>query len=154
MPRNSSGNYVLPTGNPVQPNTLIESAWANLTMEDIAEALTDSLDRNGRGGMLAQLQLADGVVNLPGFAFANEPSLGLFREGSRDMRATVLGVPRMRWTVAGTEYWDGTAWKVLATTISDIVDGLGTAAGLNITASLDDPDPVVGEDGDIWLKYE
>jgi len=58
MPRNSQGLYTLPPGNPVIPNTLIESTWANPTMDDIALALTGSLPRNGTAPMTGPLTLA------------------------------------------------------------------------------------------------
>lgn len=58
MPRNSQGLYTLPSGNPVAPNTLIESDWANTTMDDIAEALTNSLPRNGSAPMTGLLTLS------------------------------------------------------------------------------------------------
>lgn len=43
MPRNPSGIYSLPAGNPVVTLTTVSSAWANNTLADIAAALTDSL---------------------------------------------------------------------------------------------------------------
>lgn len=43
MPRDASGNYTLPAGNPVVTATTISSSWANSTMSDIASALTDSI---------------------------------------------------------------------------------------------------------------
>jgi microcystin-dependent protein len=60
MPRNSQGLYTLPAGNPVVPNTLIESVWANSTMDDIAVALTASLPRDGSAPMTGDLTLAAG----------------------------------------------------------------------------------------------
>lgn len=57
MPRDSQGLYTLPAGNPVSPGTLIESEWANPTMSDIAQALTDSLPRNGAAPMVGPLTL-------------------------------------------------------------------------------------------------
>jgi microcystin-dependent protein len=60
MPRNSQGLYTLPAGNPVVPNTLIESVWANTTMTDIAAALTASLPRDGSAPMTGDLTLAAG----------------------------------------------------------------------------------------------
>jgi hypothetical protein len=48
MPRNSGGTYSLPPSNPVVTNTPISSAgWANPTLADIAQALTDSISKNG-----------------------------------------------------------------------------------------------------------
>ena len=58
MPRNSQGLYTLPAGNPVVPNTLIESNWANPTMDDIAAALTGSLPRDGSAPMTGPLTLS------------------------------------------------------------------------------------------------
>jgi len=52
MSRNSAGEYSLPAGNPVAASTVISSTWANPTMEDVANEITNSLDRNGRGGTL------------------------------------------------------------------------------------------------------
>lgn len=64
MPRDSSGQYQLPTGNPVLSGTLIRSEWANNTMNDVARTLTDSLDRNGNGRMLAPLKLDGSIPTL------------------------------------------------------------------------------------------
>jgi len=78
MPRDVSGNYTLPGGNPVVTGTLIESTWANSTMADIADALTNSLSRNGNGGMLAPLRFPDGTAIAPSIAFNTAPATGLF----------------------------------------------------------------------------
>jgi hypothetical protein len=97
MPRNSSGNFVLPVGNPVSPNTVIESGWANVTMDDLAQGITDSLDRNGRGGMLAPFRLADGTLTAPGLGFLAEPSMGIRRAGTKHMEAVMSGIIRQQW---------------------------------------------------------
>jgi microcystin-dependent protein len=55
--RNQSGQYSLPLP-PVSPGDVVEAQWANLSLGDIGEALTQSLDRNGRGAMLAPLILS------------------------------------------------------------------------------------------------
>ena len=48
MPRNASGTYTLPSSNPVVTQTPISSGgWANPTMTDLANALTDSISKNG-----------------------------------------------------------------------------------------------------------
>ena len=59
MPRNAQGLYTLPAGNPVTPGTVIESAWANTTMDDMAQAITDSLPRSGTAPMTGDLTLAN-----------------------------------------------------------------------------------------------
>lgn len=92
MPRNSSGTYTLPAGNPVAPNTIIETAWANPTMSDIGSALTDSLDRFGRGSMLAPIKEIDGVFNAPAYSFAAESTLGVWRVSSGVLGVAVAGL--------------------------------------------------------------
>lgn len=57
MSRNSQGLYTLPLP-PVRAGELIESAWANTTMDDIASALTGSLPRDGSAPMLGPLTLS------------------------------------------------------------------------------------------------
>jgi len=79
MPRNASGTYTLPSGNPVVAGTTIEASWANTTLNDVANELTNSLSRTGSGGMLAPFRLADGTLGAPGIAFLNETSSGLYR---------------------------------------------------------------------------
>lgn len=48
MPRNGSGTYALPVGNPVVTGTTISSTWANNTLTDIANTLTGSLAADGQ----------------------------------------------------------------------------------------------------------
>jgi hypothetical protein len=101
MPRNGAGTYTLPTGNPVSAGTIIEADWANDTMEDVADALSDSLSRSGQGGMTAPFRLADGNAGAPGVAWLNETSSGFYRAGSGEMWAAVLATNIMRFTTAG-----------------------------------------------------
>lgn len=62
MPRDASGNYTLPAGNPVVPNTIIATNWANTTMQDIADALTNSLSVDGS---VTTDKIADDAVTPP-----------------------------------------------------------------------------------------
>ncbi|HSJ40321.1 MAG TPA: hypothetical protein VK955_04635 [Xanthobacteraceae bacterium] len=101
MPRNSSGVYQLPAGNPVVSGTLIESVWANSTMSDIAQALTDSLDRFGRSTMAAPMLLNDGTLASPGLAFGAESSTGLFRKAAKVLGVSVGGQEIATFTQAG-----------------------------------------------------
>lgn len=48
MPRNGSGTYQLPAGNPVVTGTVISSTTQNTTMSDVATALTNSLAKDGQ----------------------------------------------------------------------------------------------------------
>jgi hypothetical protein len=79
MPRDGSGNYTLPVGNPVVSDTVIASDWANDTMSDIATQLNNVLTRDGVLGPVLPFKLVDGNVNTPGLGFNSEPGLGLFR---------------------------------------------------------------------------
>lgn len=92
MPRQGNGNYVLPAGNPVTPNTLITANWANTTMPDMGAALTDSLSRSGSGSMTASLGIVDGASSLPGLRFAAETASGLYRNGTGQYTFGVQGV--------------------------------------------------------------
>lgn len=101
MPRNGSGVYTLPSGNPVVPGTTIDAAWANDTMEDMANEITNSLSRTGAGGMLAPFRIADGAVTGPGLSFLNETNTGLYRSGAGSAWMSVLGVNVAQFSTVG-----------------------------------------------------
>ena len=71
MSRNGSGTYTLPAGNPVVTNTTISSTWANNTLADIQNAITQSVSADGQTTITGNLQmnsnkltgLAVGTVN-------------------------------------------------------------------------------------------
>jgi hypothetical protein len=101
MPRDAAGNYTLPPGiNPVVPNTDIEADWANPTMQDIANALTDSLSRTGSGGMLGPFRFSDGTNAAPGISWTNQPQAGLYRANADDFRYSINGVDILQMTPA------------------------------------------------------
>jgi hypothetical protein len=58
MPRNGSGTYSLPAGNPVVSQTPIRSVWGNTTLSDIATALTQSIARDGQTAPTGNLPMA------------------------------------------------------------------------------------------------
>lgn len=66
MPRNGSGTYTLPAGNPVVSGTTISSTWANNTLSDIATALTGSLTKDGQTTPTANIPM--GGFKLTGLA--------------------------------------------------------------------------------------
>lgn len=101
MPRNGSGIYTLPGGNPVTPGDVIEAEWANTTLEDVADALTNSLSRTGAGGMLAPFRIADGSVSGPGLSYLNETNTGLYRSGAGSTWMAVLGVNTAQFSTVG-----------------------------------------------------
>lgn len=65
MSRNGSGTYALPSGNPVVTQTTISSTWANNTLSDIANALTQSVAADGQTPMTGPLNMNTlGINNL------------------------------------------------------------------------------------------
>ena len=117
MPRDNAGTYTLVAGNPVTPGTVITSTWANNTMSDVAQALTDSLDRQGRGGMLAPFTFTDGSATAPGAAWTQEPTSGFYRAGAGDMRVAILTADVFRWNANGAQIWNTTdsVWEAVLT---------------------------------------
>lgn len=101
MPRNASGVYTLPAGNPVVPGTTIDAAWANDTLEDLANEVTNSLSRTGAGGMLAPFRIADGTVTAPGISYLNETNSGLYRSGAGSVWMSILGVNTAQFSTVG-----------------------------------------------------
>jgi len=80
MPRDVSGNYTLPSGvNPVVNNTLIDVAWANPTLSDIATQLNNVLTRDGLLGPILPLKLVDGTVGAPALCFGSQPTTGFYK---------------------------------------------------------------------------
>jgi hypothetical protein len=59
MPRNGSGTYSLPAGNPVVTGTTISSTWANDTLSDLATGLTNSLAKDGQTTPSANLPMGN-----------------------------------------------------------------------------------------------
>ena len=57
MPRNGSGTYTLPAGNPVVTGTTISSTWANTTLSDIGTSLTNSIAKDGQTKPTANLPM-------------------------------------------------------------------------------------------------
>ena len=58
MPRDSGGAYTLPAGNPVAADTLIDAAWANSTLSDLGNEMSNTLHKDGRVSMTGPLVLS------------------------------------------------------------------------------------------------
>ena len=101
MPRNGAGTYTLPAGNPVITNTNITADWGNDTMEDIGNELTNSLSREGDGGMNAPLRFTNGDINAPGIAWVAETNTGFYYAGPGEFWVTVLGTDVVQFTDNG-----------------------------------------------------
>lgn len=57
IPRDSAGNYSLPTGYLAVTGQTVEAGQHNPPLEDLAAAMTGSLPRNGSAGVLANFNL-------------------------------------------------------------------------------------------------
>lgn len=68
MSRNGSGTYTLPAGNPVVTGTTISSTWANNTLADIQNALTQSVAADGQTPITGALQMGGNKVTNMGAA--------------------------------------------------------------------------------------
>ena len=134
MPRNSSGVYTLPSGNPVVPGTTIDAAWANDTMEDMANELTNSLSRTGAGGMLAPFRIADGLVTGPGLSYLNETNTGLYRSGAGSTWMAVLGVNTVQFSTVGLTIPFGKALTAQGT--ASVTGTLSVTGGTTLASSL------------------
>lgn len=94
MPRNPSGTYTLPEA-PFQPGTSINSTVMNSDLSDLAAAMTDSLARDGSGGMTAQLSL-----DATGFAYAVDPDTSMSRSAANTQ---VIKCGGQDWTFTATD---------------------------------------------------
>ena len=100
MPRDTSGVYTLPVGNPVITDTVIEAPWANTTMNDIAAQLNNVITRDGLLGPIGPFKVGDGTVNAPGLSFNSEPGMGWFKPGAGLMSLAQGGAEIARWDSA------------------------------------------------------
>lgn len=148
MPRNSSGSYSLPAGNPVVTHTTITSTWANSTLSDVGSEISSSLDRSGRGAMLAPLPLANGSSALPALTFSAETSSGLFRNASQDIEMSVNGTVVQKWLPTGIAATLGAVLTQSQTnTVALTATGNGTAAGATLTGGSSNGSGVTGIGG-------
>jgi len=70
MSRNGSGTYTLPAGNPVVTGTTIASTWANSTLSDIQNALTQSIAADGQTPITGSLAMGNNKITGMGAATA------------------------------------------------------------------------------------
>jgi hypothetical protein len=122
MPRDASGNYTKPLPD-VVAGTVITPIWANTTIDDLAQAMTDSLSRSGQGAMTSVMKLVDGTAPSPGLQWGNEASSGLYRAGNGDVRMSVLTQDVMRWQSTGSSVWNATTaeWDAISSVAAGTV---------------------------------
>lgn len=79
MPTDNNGNYSLPSGYLAIDGTTIQASQHNPPLEDIAEALSSRISRNGSAPMSAPLKHGDGSPALPAITFASAPTNGFYK---------------------------------------------------------------------------
>jgi hypothetical protein len=79
MPSDSNGIYSLPPGYLAVTGETIQASQHNPPLEDLAEAVTNRLPRNGAAPMSGPLKLANGTVGAPALPFASAPNSGWFK---------------------------------------------------------------------------
>lgn len=111
MPRNGSGTYSLPAGNPVVIDTTISSSTMNSTLTDVGTALTGSLAANGETPVTANLPMGGYILTGLGAGGSTGQSLRyeqLFTTGTVTLlgRLTIpdgtVGAPGIRWSSSST----------------------------------------------------
>lgn len=138
MPRNGSGVYSLPSGNPVVTGTTISSTVQNNTTSDMATALTNSLAKDGQTTPTANLPLGGYKLTGVGLATASTDAATLanIQAGTGIYVATVGGtadVITLSPSPAITAYAAGQTFKFIAsgantTNVTVNVSGLGAKA--------------------------
>lgn len=136
MSRDVNGNYTLPAGNPVASGTVITIAWGNATMSDVGSEITNSLDRSGRGGMLAALKGIDGTVAAPAFSFTSEPTSGWYRAAAGTVNLSITNSLRLSITTTGL--------SITGTTVSSGAISTSANSSVAVSASANYSGGVVG----------
>jgi len=121
MSRDSNGDYTLPAGvNPVVAATTITDDWANTTLQDVATALTDSLDRQGRGAPLANISMgsfklttlaaATAAADAPKYSqVVNQDAVTIASAGTVDLASNLQSAVSVTGTTTITSFGAGAA---------------------------------------------
>lgn len=128
MPRNSSGDYSLPAGTLVNTGDTLLVSQHNPPMQDLEQAISSSLDRDGKGGMRADLPM--GGNKITNVAPGTDPT----DVATVSQIASSTGVP----IGAVIDYWGATppegylfaaGQEISRSTYADLFAVIGTAAG-------------------------
>lgn len=162
--RNASGTYSLPAGNPVVTGTTITSTWANTTLSDLKTEMTDSLNRSGKGAMLAPLRCTNGSVSAPSLTFDSDTDTGVFRAAANQLGLAAGGVQTVTVTSAGVAVAANTAGTGFTVTNTNSgaaiyaqstsgpaasLAGNATSAALNLAPAAQ---PTSCALGDLWIN--
>jgi hypothetical protein len=121
--RNSSGTMSAINGPYAAPNVISSSA-INARFSDIESEITDSLDRSGKGPMLAPMRLTNGTNAAPSLTFDSETTAGLYRVSSGILAMTFNGTESSRWTTNGIRAANGAVATPSLSFLNDTGSGL------------------------------
>ncbi len=107
MSRNGAGTFTLVAGNPVVTGTTISSTWANNTLSDIANALSQSIAADGQTTITGPLV---GVDNTVTFGGTGQITLPVGTTGQRSA-TPYSGMMRYNTTFAQFEGYSGGTWS-------------------------------------------
>uniref|UniRef100_E6VGI5 Phage tail collar domain-containing protein n=1 Tax=Rhodopseudomonas palustris (strain DX-1) TaxID=652103 RepID=E6VGI5_RHOPX len=103
MPSDANGNYTLPDGYLATTGTPVQVSQHNPPLEDLADAMSGRLPKNGAAPMTGPLRLVAGSEGQPGITFAGAPGTGFYRssdgigisvDGARVAEVTASGLRR------------------------------------------------------------
>lgn len=133
MPRNSSGDYSLPAGSLVNTGDTILVSQHNPPFQDVEQAISSSLDRDGKGGMRANLAMGGNKITglAPGEADTDAVTMAQIDAGGG---SAIIAVP----VGAVIDYWGATppegflfaaGQEVSRSTYAALFAIIGTSAG-------------------------
>lgn len=109
---------------PYTAGSVISSSVINARFSDIETEITDSLNRSGKGGMLAALRGTDGTVTAPAISFTSETGTGLYRIGSSDLGLSINQAKTGEWTANGYRSANGAVATPSLSFFNDTGSGL------------------------------
>lgn len=141
MPRSSTGSYDLPAGSIVNSGDTILTSQHNPPLQDLAQAVGNSLDRDGKGGMRANLAM--GGNRITGLAPGTNPTdAATVSQITGTSGAMPIGSLIDYWGSIPPEGWLFAAGQeVSRSTYSALFAVIGTSAGAgNGTTTFNLPD--------------
>jgi hypothetical protein len=93
MSRDGSGNYSLPSGQPVVSGSVISASTFNALTSDLATELTDSLSRSGKGAASANLSMGSNRLTslANGTARTDAANLGQVQDNAAAWLTSIVG---------------------------------------------------------------
>lgn len=125
MPRDSQGNFTLPSGTLVSTGDTILVSQHNPALQDLEQSMSNSLDRNGSGGMRANLSMGNNRITglLPGVEQTDAATVG-------QVGGVPFGVVVDFWGTAPPQgFMFAAGQEVSRSTYADLFAVIGTSAG-------------------------